>query len=202
MRWNYSRRRAAPWRGTTSSSTSRSRHGREHANPSPCRAERARRSPPLGSTALFRERPHVGERMAFAERFRKATFCVVDSSSLPVDSSFAGAYRIVRVLAEAEASTVYAAEALSTGALRALEVLKPPTPFGAIESARFLNETARATLLFESAHVPVVLDAGVEAGSPWQVTELLVGETLDAAIARDGALGIRAAMALLGQVAH
>lgn len=116
---------------------------------------------------------------------------------LPPDSLFARDYRVVRVLVEDGASTTYVAEQLSTGALRALEILDPPELLDEIAAARFLRDTAPVTSYFESPCVERTLDQGVEAGVPWLATALVEGEPLDAWIARVGAASPRAAMEIL-----
>lgn len=119
------------------------------------------------------------------------------TSPLAPGSLFARDYRVVRVLVEDGASTTYVAEQLSTGALRALEILDPPEPLDEIAAARFLRETAHVTAHFESPCVAPTLDQGVQAGVPWLSTELFEGEPLDAWIARDGAASPRAALEIL-----
>lgn len=127
------------------------------------------------------------------------------SAGLPFleGSTFARDFRIGRPLGSGGMGTVYVAEQLSTGKLRALKLMHPQLVGDDDLRARFERE-ARVSSSIESEHVAFVVDAGVDAasGMPWIAMELLDGEDLDAFVTRAGPLDGGALLALLRPVCH
>ncbi|MEO7330869.1 MAG: protein kinase [Minicystis sp.] len=110
---------------------------------------------------------------------------------LAPDTIFASDYRILRVLAESGAGTVYVAEQISTGISRALKLFHPPITLEPPDRARFLTEANRGTTLKHPGYVEVIA-AGIEGEgegegegeTPWMAMELLMGEDLETRLAR------------------
>ena len=98
---------------------------------------------------------------------------------------------------------VYVVEQLSTGKARALKVMHARFAADPRSRERFELE-ARASARVASDHVVEVVAAGVDeaTNTPWLVMELLDGETLDAALARRGALPADEAHEVFAQLGH
>jgi len=115
----------------------------------------------------------------------------------------AGAYRIVRPLAEGGMGVIYEVDQVATGARRALKVMH--TRFASDETlrARFVQE-ARLAASIPSDHVAQVLDSGQDeaSGALYMVMELLEGETLSREVRRRGAFAWKDVLAIVEQVAH
>src|SRR5579884_2423428 len=91
-------------------------------------------------------------------------------------SVIGGQFRIVRELAQGGMGTVYVAEQLGTGKLRALKRLQPALAAQPSSRERFVRE-ARVSARIESDHVVDVIAAGVDdSHTPWLAMELLRGE--------------------------
>ena len=116
-------------------------------------------------------------------------------------SVFAGDYRVVRPLAEGGMGAVYVVDQLSTGKARALKVMRPEIAHDADSRRRFELE-ARAGAGIESDHVVEIHSAGVDAGTPYIVMELLDGEDLATRIRRTGALAPSEVREVLEQLCH
>ena len=114
---------------------------------------------------------------------------------------FASDFRIVRPLSEGGMGSVYVVDQLSTGAQRALKLMKRELVADQTMQARFLQE-ARASARIASDHVVQVISAGVEAGTPWLVMELLVGEELDQRVKKRGPLPRGEVAEVLRQLTH
>jgi len=120
-----------------------------------------------------------------------------------VGAVFARQFRVQRVLAEGGMGTVYVAEQLSTGKLRALKVLLPEIVADPRLREQFTQE-ARVGSMIGSAHIVDVVAAGVDefTGLPWLAMELLEGEDLSAIVERHGGLApehVRAVFEQLGE---
>src|ERR1700710_1720861 len=100
---------------------------------------------------------------------------------------FAGDYRIVRQLAEGGMGAVYVVDQLSTGKARALKLMRPEVAQDADSRRRFELE-ARVGAHIESDHVVEIHSAGIDAGTPYIVMELLDGEDLATRVRRSGPL--------------
>jgi serine/threonine protein kinase/TPR repeat protein len=114
-----------------------------------------------------------------------------------------GDYRVERKLAEGGMGAVFVAEQISTGAKRALKVIRPELLHEPKLRQRFEQE-ARVTSRIASDHVVGVLAAGIDpaGGLPWLAMELLQGQTLHQAISDRGALRRDLACTILRQLAH
>ena len=102
----------------------------------------------------------------------------------------ASKYRIERLLSPAEGAglaSVYVAwhEILQQNV--ALKILSPELASEPEVTSRFLNE-ARAAVRLRNEHVAAVMDVGTEEGTPYIVLEHLVGESLEAILAKRGPL--------------
>lgn len=116
---------------------------------------------------------------------------------------FAGAYQIVRTLAEGGMGAVYEVVQNATGQTRALKVLHCWLADDDRVRQLFIDE-ARLGSRIDSEHVVQVIDAGVALpeGVPWYVMEFLRGETLGEAVVRRGALPLAEVIALFEPIAH
>jgi serine/threonine protein kinase len=120
-----------------------------------------------------------------------------------IAGTFAGNYRILRPLGQGGMGTVYVAEQLTTGALRALKLMRREL-CTEDRLLRLFQQEARIGHRIRSDHVVQVLDAGVDeaTGTPWMAMELLEGEDLDAHVGREGPLPGARAAEVLGQIGH
>ncbi len=100
-------------------------------------------------------------------------------------SIFGGDYRIVKPLNQGGMGSLYTAEQISTGVLRALKLMQPQCVENPTMRRRFEQE-ARVSARIESDYVVAVLGAGVDepTGVPWIAMELLQGEDLAHRVAR------------------
>jgi phosphate transport system substrate-binding protein len=127
----------------------------------------------------------------------------IEGRGLVPGTLVAGAYRIVRPLAEGGMGVVYEVEQVATTARRALKVMHGRFAADATLRARFVRE-ARLAASISSDHVAQVLDAGQDeaSGALFIVMELLDGVTLGREIRQSGAFGWTSALMILGQIAH
>lgn len=114
-----------------------------------------------------------------------------------------GDYRVERKLAEGGMGAVFVAEQVSTGAKRALKVIRPELLRNPKLRARFAQE-AKVTSRIASDHVVSVVAAGLDPdlGVPWLAMELLAGETLFEMVTSRGALPPDIAITILKQLSH
>jgi serine/threonine-protein kinase len=109
-------------------------------------------------------------------------------------------YRLVRRIGSGTAGTVYEAEHVVVGRRVAIEIWNPIAPRDEAVRARFVRQ-ARAAQLVGHDNIAEILDVGVtKEGSPYLVTELLDGETLEQLIARRGVLPPAFACELVVQI--
>jgi serine/threonine-protein kinase len=116
-------------------------------------------------------------------------------------TTFAGDYRIVRLLGDGDTGALYVAEQLATGHRRALKILPAELAVDPSLRERFAQE-ARIGAQIPSEHVIEVIDAGIDAetGMPWLSMELLEGETLAQRMQREGPLEKRVALTVFDQL--
>ena len=114
-----------------------------------------------------------------------------------------GDYRVERKLSEGCMGAVFVAEQISTGAKRALKIIKAELLSDPKLRARFEQE-AKVSAKIESDHVVSVVAAGFDTQHqlPWLAMELLTGETLLQAVTERGSLPKPMALAILKQLAH
>ena len=114
----------------------------------------------------------------------------------------AGKYRLIRRLGEGGMGCVWVAEQLHLDRQVAIKVIGNRVLSEPSARERFEIE-ARATAKVESPHVVQVLDFDyTDEGQPFLVLELLVGETLEQRISREGPLSLAEARELLKQTTH
>ena len=125
------------------------------------------------------------------------------SRALEPGAVVGGDFRIVRCLRAGGMGSVYLAEQLSTGAQRAVKVMRPELVDDDSTRKRFLLE-ARVGARIESDHVVEVVTAGIdpESGAPFLVMELLKGEELAELVDRVGPLPIADVAEILAQAGH
>jgi len=112
----------------------------------------------------------------------------------------AGKFRIDHVIGRGGMGLVVAATHVHLGQRVALKFLLPKVLGNPEAVTRFLRE-ARAAVRLSSEHVTRLLDVGeLEDGTPFLVMDRLHGSTLDAALAKRGALPDSLALALTAQV--
>lgn len=114
-----------------------------------------------------------------------------------------GDYRVERKLSEGGMGAVFVAEQVSTGAKRALKVIRTELLRNRKLRERFAQE-AKVTSRIASDHVVSVVAAGYDEklDVPWLAMELLSGETLHELVESRGALPFDMAIAISKQLAH
>src|SRR5262245_39964102 len=113
----------------------------------------------------------------------------------------AGRYRIVATLGGGGTALVYRASAVGGGPDVAIKELRPQFAAEAAVRRRFLRE-AELSRQLDHPGIVRLLDAGDEAGIPYIVQELVVGETLRQMIDRGGKLAFGYARSLFIDVAR
>lgn len=112
----------------------------------------------------------------------------------------AGKYRIQSLVGTGSMGAVYQAVHLDIGKRVALKVTLPES---SLEMIRRFRREARLAATLESDYIVQVFDAGCdELLGPYLVTELLVGEDLDARLGRDRWLGAPTVAAIGYQIAR
>ena len=114
---------------------------------------------------------------------------------------FAGDFRVVRRLSAGGMGSVYAVQQISTGRTRALKLMHPALVENPVLRGKFEQE-ARIGGRIASEHVVEVVAAGVDAGVPYLVMELLEGEDLAHAIHRRGPFSPGEVVAIFEQMCH
>ncbi len=114
-----------------------------------------------------------------------------------------GDFRVVRRIAEGGMGTVFEALQVSTGARRALKILRVPSEDSERWRVLFDREVRLATAI-ESDHVSQLVGAGIdgETGLPWIAMELLDGEDLGQRLRRDPVLDLESVRAVTRQMGH
>jgi eukaryotic-like serine/threonine-protein kinase len=114
-----------------------------------------------------------------------------------------GDFEVIRPLGVGGMGAVYLARQVSTGAVRALKVMRARFSSDPAFVRRFTLE-ARASAQIRSRHVVEVVQAGFDEALslPWLAMEFLEGTTLDSAMERFGPPSASAARALLDQLWH
>jgi serine/threonine-protein kinase len=126
----------------------------------------------------------------------------VTSPSIAPGTLLAGKFRIERALGAGAMGAVYLVEHELTHHKRALKLLHPETREIPDIVRRFLNEASAAGRA-GNAHLVETFDAGtLPTGEPYVVMELLEGETLQAALDREGPLAPARAAELVAQAAE
>jgi serine/threonine protein kinase len=130
------------------------------------------------------------------ESARAGTDAEVRISEALVGEIFNGRYRILRAIGEGGLGRVYEVEHVHVGRRYALKVLKEVHRANPSAIARFRQE-ARLGGLLDSPRAVAVTDYDVYRGIPYLVMEYLEGESLQALLARDGALPLERALSLV-----
>lgn len=108
---------------------------------------------------------------------------------LPLAKTFIGGYRLLRPLGHGGMGIVYAAEDVLIGRPAAVKLMWPRLAADPEYRERFLREV-RATASLAHEHVAAVYRAAEEDGHLYLAMQLLSGETLEAKLAREGALTV------------
>src|SRR5690606_18537033 len=122
------------------------------------------------------------------------------SGAALVGRVIASRYRVVGILAEGGMGTVYAAENVLTHRQIAIKRLHPELARDAANVERFQREAKAAATLGHHNIVEVIETGLAEDGAPFLAMEYLVGETLAAALRREGRLAPSRAVYVMGQV--
>src|SRR5579859_6760331 len=117
--------------------------------------------------------------------------------------TFAGRYRVVRLIRAGGMGAVYEVEDASTRRRRALKIMHPSLVQSADSRARFQREVFIGAEL-ETEHVVEVIDAGLDPQSqmPFLTMELLKGEELGDRLGRVGRMPPQEVVDILAQVAR
>ena len=123
-------------------------------------------------------------------------------AKLNVGATFAGRFRIERILGRGGMGAVHEAVEIATEQRVALKVLAPQLVSDPKHRARFAREAKIASSI-DDPHVVRVLDAGVDEASdtPWLTMELLRGEPLSEFVKTHGRLDAKMAIVVLRQIA-
>ena len=124
---------------------------------------------------------------------------LIEDMKLPSGSGL-GPYEVDTLIGTGGMGAVYRARDMRLNRHVALKVLDASAGTDADRLARFAQE-ARNTALLNHPNIVSVYDAGLDAGVPFVVTELLRGETLRARIRR-GTLPVRAAIGVALEIAR
>jgi serine/threonine protein kinase len=125
------------------------------------------------------------------------------TATLPIGSRFEDRYEILAELGSGSFGRVYQARQLSTGQSVAIKLLAPRE--GTEESAgreveRFRRET-RICAELSHVHIVQLIDSGeTQDGELYAVFAYVPGETLEQALSRERALGVRECVRLMTQV--
>ncbi|MEO7113897.1 MAG: protein kinase [Polyangiaceae bacterium] len=121
---------------------------------------------------------------------------------LTSNTILANKYKLVRRLGEGGMGCVWVADHLHLDRQVAIKVISNRVISEPSVRQRFETE-ARATAKVDSPHVVQVLDFDyTEGGQPFLVLELLVGETLEQRLSREGVLSVSDARELMKQTTH
>ena len=111
-----------------------------------------------------------------------------------------GKYRVERLIGRGGMGEVYEARHVVVGRRFAIKFLKQGSTGGQDSHARFLRE-AQAAGALDNEHIAAVIDFDLAAdGAPFLVMEYLNGESLTAALQREGVLPLRRVVSILLQV--
>ncbi len=125
----------------------------------------------------------------------------MEPSTLDPGSWVDGRYCIVRLIDKGAMGAVYEAFDARLQARRAVKVMLPELLLDDDLRARFQRE-AHALASIDHPNVLRLFDAGIFAGMPYLIMEMLVGEPLEARLERRGALAPREVLAALRPVAE
>ena len=122
---------------------------------------------------------------------------MTDAYSLPIGSTLAGKYKILRVLGAGGMGSVYLAENIAIGRQVAIKVLHAKLGEDPSVRTRFRQE-ARTSALIGHPGIVDVLDLGeTERGEAFIVMERLDGQTLGARLKQRGRLSVEEAVAVI-----
>src|SRR5262245_39694554 len=111
-----------------------------------------------------------------------------------------GPYEVIAAIGAGGMGLVYRARDKRLGRDVAVKVIAPSLSTDADRVRRF-EQAARAVAALNHPNIVAVYDIGVENGTPYIVSELLEGETLRDRL-KHGALPVRKALEIAGQIAH
>ncbi len=144
--------------------------------------------------------PHCGEAHPVAWSHCPSTGQPIGTGKALVGRLIADRYRIVGLLAEGGMGTVYVAEHVLVGRRVAIKRLHPELARDGSNVERFQRE-ARAAAAIGHENIVEIIDMGfAEDDAPYLAMEYLTGETLAAALRREGRLAPSRACYVLGQV--
>jgi eukaryotic-like serine/threonine-protein kinase len=151
--------------------------------------------------------PTCGQRFG-----RDARFCPFDGVTLGpatydplqdplLGTAIEGRYEVLELLGEGGTGRVYKVRHSALGRLFAMKILRRDLACDEVIAARFIQE-ARATARVRHPHVVEITDYGsLPEGTPFFVTELLVGQTLRGTIKSHGAVPLSRAVEVVKQIA-
>ena len=143
---------------------------------------------------------------------RDARFCPFDGVKLApasydplrdplLGTTVEGRYEVLEVLGEGGTGRVYKVRHVALGRLFAMKILRRDLARDEALAARFIQE-AQATARVRHPHIIEITDYGnLSEGTPFFVTELLVGQTLRGVIKDEGPLPLPRALGILKQIA-
>ncbi|MFO0560714.1 MAG: protein kinase [Polyangiales bacterium] len=125
------------------------------------------------------------------------------SQALPSGTLLGRDFEIIRVISQGGMGTVYEAIQRTTGAPRAVKIMRGGIAGDLRFRARFEQE-ARVSARIPSDHIVQVVSAGVDevTGVPWIAMELLEGEDLANFLLRRGRMDLHNARLAIGQLCH
>lgn len=128
---------------------------------------------------------------------------MIESLSPAPGSVFAGVYRILKLLGEADGVASFLAEQPGVATPRTLKILSPRLAEDPALRARFEADLRVGTRV-ASPNVAPILDAGIDAatGQPWLAREALKGESLASFAEGRGAITVGEVADLFEQLCH
>ena len=110
-------------------------------------------------------------------------------------------FRIIRLLGQGGMGRVYLAEQTSLRRMVALKLIRPEALAGETARLRFQTE-AEAVARINHPGIVQIHSVGEHSDTPYMVLEYVSGRTLKDVISLRGTMGVRQALAILGQVAR
>ncbi|HYV38353.1 MAG TPA: ABC transporter substrate-binding protein, partial [Gemmataceae bacterium] len=128
-------------------------------------------------------------------------FPFLDPANEPGEMGWFGNYRILALLGQGGMGMVFRAEDPRLRRTVAMKIMMPDIAQNGVARQRFLRE-ARATAAIRSDHIVAIYEIGQHNDVPFLVTELLLGQTLDACLRQGQPLPVKQVLDIGLQIAR